>query len=205
MASEYLYVVKRTFTDPKAPIETSFNVALPATFTSLEAAKAEAEAVSLKDGYEPSLFAVYEVKDKQHEWKHGDGTIVYGEGLSGEVFKVEIDTVSNTARIEGDGAQRINRPLYHVLQTTVHYNEDRSGSLRDSAVESTHTVRRLAEAKALVILLDQDVTKEDFVEYDEFSDGTESPFGPDVVVHAVMEGGENILVSVIAAQETPEN
>ncbi|PVH98916.1 hypothetical protein DM02DRAFT_656882 [Periconia macrospinosa] len=61
----------------------------------------------------------------------------------------------------------------------------------------TYADRRQARDQALRILLDTDMKREDFVEYDEYIDGTEGPFGPDVIVHAVKEGGENVLVSVI--------
>jgi hypothetical protein len=198
MANDNLYVVKRTFLNLKSPSGLSLNVALPATFTDLKAAKAEAKTTLFNEGYEKDFFSLYDVNDGQSEWKHGSGTIVYAEALSGEVFKVEIETVPNSTRLEGDQDGRVRRPLHHVLQTDVHFNEDRSGFLRDSAIESTHTVRELAKAKALTVLLDQDVKKEDFAEYDEYADGTEGPFGPDVMVHAVKEGGENILVSVVS-------
>ncbi|KAH8668839.1 hypothetical protein BX600DRAFT_510902 [Xylariales sp. PMI_506] len=199
MADDKLYVIKRTFTDLKTPSEITFNTATPATFTDLRAAKIEAKAVLFNEGYEKDFFPVYDTIDGAREWKHGDGVIVYAEGSSGEIFTVEVETIPNTENLEPDDDYRLRRPLHHVVQTTIHYNEDRSGSIRDSTIKGTHMTRDLAQAHALALLLDGNTKKEDFAEYDEYSDGTEGPFGPDVIVHVVKDGGENILVSVVSS------
>jgi hypothetical protein len=52
-------------------------------------------------------------------------------------------------------------------------------------VEATFATEKAARERALTVLLDEDVTKGDFVEYDEYGNGCESLFGPDIVVHAV--------------------
>jgi hypothetical protein len=80
----------------------------------------------------------------------------------------------------------------------IEYDKDRSGSQRYSVVQGTHTQRQLACEDALRVLLDKDVKKEDFVEYDEYKGDGEGPFGADVLVHAVKEGGQNVLISVIS-------
>ncbi|KAF1952587.1 hypothetical protein CC80DRAFT_495356 [Byssothecium circinans] len=192
------YIVKRTFFDPKNPAEPTFNVTLPATFTDLRAAKAEAKSLPSKEGYDIDLFIQYDVKDDAPDWKYGDGVIVYAKGPSGEVFKVEIDTVPNSLGLEADASGKIQEPLFHVLQTIIDYNDDRSGSERYSIVEGTYATRERAHGQALRVLLDADTAKKDFVEYDEYADGSEGPFGADVIVHAVKEGGQNVLVSVVA-------
>ncbi|KAF2258914.1 hypothetical protein CC78DRAFT_438385, partial [Lojkania enalia] len=167
------------------------------TFTDLKAAKEFAKGQLKSEGYDIEFFKTYEVKDPAKTWEYGDGVIVYAVGPSDELFKVELDTISNTHRLQGDQNGRIQEPVYHVLQTIIDYNSDRSGFERYSIVEVTCTSRELARAHALrVLLADGDVKKEDFVEYDEYADGAEGPFGADVLVHAVKDGGYNVLVSV---------
>ncbi|KAH7112504.1 hypothetical protein B0J11DRAFT_542524 [Dendryphion nanum] len=197
MTAENLYVVKRTIFNPNTPFEPSFDVALPATFTDLRAAKIEAENTLVKEGYEARFFSVYDVNDGSKEWKHGDGVIVYAKGPSQELLKVEIDTVPNLLRLGSGADGRIEPPLHHVLQTIIEYDNDRSGTQRYSIIEGTYTNPTVAREQALGALLGNGTKKEDFVQYDEFTDG-DAPFGSDVVVHAVKEGGQNVLVAVIS-------
>lgn len=197
MAIDNLYVVKKTFVDPKNPAETSFIITLPATFTDLAAAKKEARALLIKEGFETDFFSQYDVNGGSTEWKHGDGVIVYARGPSEELLYVEVNTVPDYIGLQSNSNGRVRAPLYHVLQTIVDYNNDRSGSQRTSIIEGTHTRLELARKQALRVLLDANVKKEDFVEYNEYLDA-ESPFGEDVVVHAVKGGGQNVLVAVIS-------
>jgi hypothetical protein len=199
MSESNIYLIKRTYTDLKNPSEIAYKVAIPSTFADLKAAKAAALATLIDEGYEPGFFPVYEVNHGDAaQWTHGDGMMVYAEGPDHEIFTVEIGTRPNDAHFEADETGRIRRPLHHVIQTIVDYSDDRSGSKRKSMVEGTHIARSLAESQALRVLLDANVRKEDFVEYDEFIEG-ERPFGEDVIVHAVKDGGENILVSVVSS------
>lgn len=193
-----LFVVKRTILDPRKPSGLTSTTTLPATLTDLHAAKAEAKDLLRKEGYDTEFFTRYEVKKDTEDWKHGEGVIVFAQAPSGEVFKVGLDTVPNLSGLQSDASGKVLQPLYHVVQTLVEYNSDRSGSEQYTIVEGTYADRGHAHAHALRVLLDADVTNEDFVEYDEYVDGGEGPFGPDVVVHAVKEGGENVLVSVTA-------
>jgi hypothetical protein len=48
----------------------------------------------------------------------------------------------------------------------IEYNNDRSGSERYSIVEGTYTTRERGHDQALRVLLDTDMAKGDFVEYD---------------------------------------
>ncbi|KAF1839283.1 hypothetical protein BDW02DRAFT_575741 [Decorospora gaudefroyi] len=199
MADESLYIVKRTLLDPKNPAQPLYNTVLPATYTDLKAAKEHAKTALQKEGYEPEFFPVYREKGTTEDWEHGDGVVIYAEGPSEEVLKVEIDTVPNLAGVKADSTGRVTAPLHHVLQTVIEYNNDRSGSRRYSIVEGTYTSAQLARDRALQVLLDGGMKKEEFIEYDEYVDGTEGPFGPDVIVHAVYDGGMNVLVSVISS------
>lgn len=198
MSTDSLYIVKRTVSKPTTPTEPTVDIALPATFTNLQAAKNEARTLLAKEGYEKESFTTYDVNDGSKEWKHGDGVIVFAKGGAEEVIKVEIDTVPDTLGLQADSTGRVKAPLYHVLQTVIEYNNDRSGCERYSIVQGTHTNPELARKEALRVLLDDDVTEKDFAEYDEYVDDAERPYGDDVVVHAVKEGGQNVLVSVIS-------
>ena len=111
---------------------------------------------------------------------------------------MEIDTVPDLIGLQADDTGRVKTPLHHVLLVVIEYDKDRSGSQRYSVVEGTHTQRHLALEHALRVLLDEDMEKKDFVEYDEYKGDGKGLFGADVMVHAVKEGGQNMLVSVIS-------
>ena len=68
-------------------------------------------------------------------------------------------------------------------------------------MEGTYPTREEARKAARTVLLDSEVTKKDFADWDEFDDArdiNEWPFGEDVLVHAVAETGENFNVAVKA-------
>ncbi|USP76228.1 hypothetical protein yc1106_03502 [Curvularia clavata] len=198
-ATDNLFVVKKTTVNPNSPGEPMFSVTLHKTYESLPLAKQAAKVLLKEQGYDTEFFIGYHVKEESSEWKYGDGILVYGEASPGEIIKVEIDTVNNSERLVADSTGEIRPPIYHVLQTVVRYDKDRSGSERYSVVEGTYGDRDQARKKAREVLLDENVRKEDFAEYDEYNEDLEGAFGPDCVVHAVKEGGENILVSVVAS------
>jgi hypothetical protein len=198
MASENLYVIKFSSTSPKGAAEPEYLVKLPAKFTNLQAAKKEAKALLPTLGYDTQFLSVYDINTGSQDWKHGDGILVYAEGSEKEeVLTVQIDTVPNVLHIKSETSGRLARPLHHVLQTVVEYNEDRSGSRRYTIVEGTHRHLDLARLHAVRVLLG-DMKREDFAEYDEYGSNTDGPFGPDVLVHAVKGDGENVFVSVVS-------
>ena len=63
MASENLYIVKRSKFDARNPTQPVYDIALPATFTNLNDAKQYAKRVLPKEGYDIKFFPVYDVKD----------------------------------------------------------------------------------------------------------------------------------------------
>lgn len=65
------------------------------------------------------------MKNDTSNWKYGGGVMVFAKAPSGEVFKVEIDTVQNSVGLQSDDSGKIQQPLYHVVQTLVEYNSDR--------------------------------------------------------------------------------
>ena len=199
MASENLYLIKRSYVDLKDPNETYFKVAILGAYTNLHTAKTAAKTILMTEGYDQSDFPKYEVNNGQDDWAHGDGVIVYAEGPSGEKFTVTIETVPNTVGLEGDQDGKVSQQLWHVLQMDVDYVSDRSGFKRETFIEGSYMNYEDAKIRALKVLLDPDLDKKDYAEYTEYTDGTESPYGPDVIVHAAKENGEVYLVMVIAS------
>ena len=86
-----------------------------------------------------------------------------------------------------------------VIQTTINYNNDRIGGIQSTEVEGTYPSRSAAYTAAASVLLDSEVTKSSFAEYDQKEDFKgEWPYGDETFVHAVAETGENFLVAVKA-------
>jgi hypothetical protein len=207
MSTDNLYIVKRTYTDHKDPNRNQFKVAISGTYTDLRAAKAAAQQVLVDEGYSRDNFSSYDVNDGSlRPWPHGDGVMVRavaGPDPGAERFLVELETVPNVlsaaAPPAGSSAGgRVPGTLFHVLQTDVDYNADRSGDARSTHVEGSFRAREQARDCALAALLDGGTLRpSDFAEYDVYDDGTESPFGAGVLIHAANENGQNFLVSVV--------
>jgi len=201
MSTDNLYIVKRTYTDHKDPNRNQFKVAIRGTYTDLRSAKVAAQQVLVDEGYSRDNFSSYDVNDGSlRPWPHGDGVMVRavaGPDPGAERFLVELETVPNTVSAEPAGG-RVPGKLFHVLQTDVDYDADRSGDARSTHVEGSFRAREQARDCALAALLDGGTLRpSDFAEYDVYDDGTESPFGAGVLVHAANENGQNFLVSVV--------
>lgn len=200
MASENIYIIKRTQTeskDVKDPRGDLGKINLFGTYTNIAAAKKAAANVLQEEGFDIEFFVQYDVNNGSTVWAHEDGVEVYAASSEGEVFTVEIETEPNALGLTGDGKSKVEKELYHVVQTTIFYNDDRSGSKRQSTIQGTYTSAEEARARALTTLVGEGVTKADFEEYDEFQGQEDWGFGEVVVIHAVGKFGENTLVSVI--------
>ncbi|KAJ9635078.1 hypothetical protein H2201_007678 [Coniosporium apollinis] len=196
--SEYLYHVVRTMIDyHHDPSGASQEITVNGTYTDLSAAKTAAKTALFDDGYEEEWFTTFDIKGDPEEWTHGDGNIVYARAPEGEVFIVGIKTAPNMLEVEDSANHKIESELYHVLQTTIHYSKDRSGGDRETEIPGTFTTYDAAKDFAATCLLDEEVTKDDFEEFDEFEGQDDWPYGSDVVVHAVGVNGDNSIVSVI--------
>jgi len=200
--AEFLYHVKRTildFHEDKSGATQTTDVL--GTFTDLAAAKAAARSALASEGYLKDDFEVYEEKDAANleAWKHGDGVVVFAKAPAGQEFDVSLDTKPNALNLKGNASGEVEGVLHYVLQTTINYNTDRIGGNRTTEIEGTFPTRKAAFEAAHTILLDADVTKESFAEYDEKQDFEgEWPYGDECLVHAVAETGENFLVFVKA-------
>lgn len=95
--------------------------------------------------------------------------------------------------------KKANDSSQTVLQTTIDYNNDRIGGIQSTEVEGTYLTRKQAFEAAHVALLDNEVTKESFAEYDEKEDFPgEWPYGDECFVHAVGPTGQNFMIYVKA-------
>ncbi|KAF4634891.1 hypothetical protein G7Y89_g3205 [Cudoniella acicularis] len=197
---EFLYHVKRTITDYHADKSGATRTTdILNTFTDLKAAKAAAHSALASEGYLKDDFEIYEDNAGEEEWKHGDGVVVFAKAPAGQEFEVRLDTKPNTPKLKGNASGEVEGVLHYVLQTTINYNNDRIGGIQTTEIEGTYPIRKDAYAAAHTALLDDEVTKETFAEYDEKENFVgEWPYGDDCFVHAVAETGENFTVSVKA-------
>ncbi len=181
----------------------------------LHAAKAYSTVALRKIGFHDEDFAQFDIRPSVEieRWPHGEGVIAYARAVSGEEFLISIDTTPNneTLRLKsvpctGHGEEDegiLHLPngaqfLHYVLQITIDYNADRSGSAQTVEIEGAYAHRADALSAAHRCL---DGERASFVEYDSRGDAEffgEWPFDEDVVVHAVTETGQNFLVAVKA-------
>jgi len=174
------------------------DVSIRGTYTSLASAKKASLSTLQNLGYEKDFFTTYDVRSEYSgDWPHGDGVQVYAAVPGSDILTVEIQTTPNKLDFTGDEKGKVAEQLWYVLQTIIHYNLDASGAKRDSVIEGMYEATEQAKQAALTVLLDNDVSKEDFAEYDEFHGQNDWPYGETVVVHAVGQTGENFLVRVV--------
>lgn len=196
---DVLYHIKSTSVDfQHDPSGTAQKVEIAGTYTDLAEAK-EAAKVALFDlGYPRDSFETYQLKSDTPDWKFGDGVFVHALAKSGEDFKVGIETTPNTLNLQpGSGTSRVKEKLFYVIQTTIFFNEDRSGRKRDVIMLGVYLSRTEANEIAKQCLLEPDLTKEIYFKYEEFTGQSDWQFGSAVVVHAVAHNGEHYLVGVI--------
>lgn len=182
-------------------------VRVAGTYTNLGAAKAAAHRTLFEAGYEKEWFAEYDTQQEQfvaHGIKRRAGLAVYATAKDGTVFRVGIATTPNVHAFRDDEDHKIHRPLYHVVQTNVLYSEDDTGESRETNVEGSFLKYEDARKFAGQVLLNEEngVTRASFAQYEEAGpEETDCGFGENVLVHAVGQNGENILVSVLRGQE----
>lgn len=178
------------------------------TYTALSAAKGAAYRTLFDAGYEREWFSEFDTKQDEflaHGVKRRTGLCVLAKAADGTIFRVSVATSPNTQGFDGDDDDhKVHLDLYHVVQTDVLYSEDDSGEARESNVEGSFTSYEAAREFAAKVLLapEDDVTKESFAQFDEAGPGEKDcGYGENVVVHAVGQNGENMLVSVLKGQE----
>jgi len=199
-----LFTVSHLQKDVNAEVQ---KVRVCGTYTSLEAAKAAAHRCLFDAGYEREWFTDFETKQEEfqaHHIKRRSGLIVLATAPDGTIFRVSVATTPNVQQYKGGEDHKVEKDLFHVVQTNVLYTEDESGEARDTNVEgSFQTYEEARKFAAQALLSPEDgITKATFAQYDEAAPNeTDCGFGENVVIHAVGENGENILVSVLKGQE----
>lgn len=173
------------------------------THGQLDAAKTYAKQSLNKLNFSLDDFEEYAVRPtagvKAESWSHGEGVMVFARALSGQEFRVGIETTANNENLPCTADGQLSLPLgarflHYLLQTVVDYNSDRTGALQTTQIEGTYLHRADAWTAAHNCL-----DKQQYVEYDERGDGEflqEWPFDDDVAVHAVSDTGENHFVAV---------
>ncbi|KAK8216908.1 hypothetical protein M8818_001871 [Zalaria obscura] len=191
-----LYHVKRVVHRPSPdPRGTKPNVLICGTYTFLPGARQAALRALANEGYTPDLFETYHSR-QEPEWIHEDGVVVEAKALSGEVFMVLIETEPNSLGLVSDNDGMVTGTLYYVIRTVIDYYNDRSGNKWETFVEGTFRDGVAAEKAARSCLLDANVSRESFTEYDVNNEKEGRLWDDDVVVHAVAANGTNYLVSI---------
>lgn len=168
---------------------------------SIESAKSSAYRVLNALRYTADDFAEYAVHSShQGTWRYGQGVLVYARTPAGRAFLISVQATPNDDRFPAQYDGSILLPggissLQYILQTTIDYNNDRSGARQETQIEGTflHRSEALTAARNLLDPLDF----EDF-ETPEKMDG-EWPYGDNVVVHAISESGLNIFITLQTA------
>jgi hypothetical protein len=154
-------------------------------------------------GFDQEEFAEYKVRptdDSELEnWEHGEGVMIFAKAPAEQVFLVGICTTPNTESLPMDQNGNLILPdgatfLHYVLQTSVDYNADRTGSKQWTEILGSFVHRADAWTAA-----HKSLNRDDFAEYNERGDQElvgQWPFDDDVTVHAVSETGQNIFIGV---------
>ena len=182
-------------------------VRVAGTYTSLKAAKAAAHRLIFDAGYEVEWFTDYLTQPtefEQHKVDHRDGLMVYAKARDGTIFRVTLLTAPNTRGFPGDEEGKVDIPLFHVLQMNVKYSIDDTGATRETNIEGSFESYEDARRYASELLLSEDegITRDSFAQYDEAkAPDIDCGYGENVIVHAVGNDGDNILISVLKEQE----
>jgi hypothetical protein len=206
--SENLYhiivTISHSLKDPNNQVE---RLCVVGTYVTLPAAKAAAHRCLFEAGYEKEWFLQYDTHHESSEGNHAHmttGIVVRAVAQDGTTFQVAINTTRNLGGFMTDNEDgRISHDLWYVLQTNIFYMDDDSGEVRDHNIEGVFRTYGEARKFASGILLDEadGITREKFQEYEEAgADDMDCGYDANVVVRAVGDNGENVLVSVIKGQ-----
>ena len=188
--------------DPNSQLE---KLRVVGTYVSLPVAKAAAYRVLFEAGYESEMFTEYETDSHSgsvSSKRMVSGVLVHAETQDGTAFEVSILGTPNDLKmmtLSEDG--RVLHSLYHVMQTDISY-EDYASNREHKLKGSFHNYED-ASKRAMQVLLDgkDGLTKESYAQYDEAAPGEKDcGYGENVLVHAVGNDGENILISVVLGQ-----
>lgn len=173
------------------------------THGTLEAAKAFASGALTKLNYSPDEFSEYSerLSSPAEKWTHRDGVVLFARAPAGQELSVGIDTTPNNeslaATADGTICLSTDGPklLHYVVQTTIDYNTDRTGSVQERDIEGCYVKRTDALVAARECLQAQPFATCDIRDSEDMCG--QWPYGEDVVVHAVTATGQNYIVSVL--------
>jgi hypothetical protein len=111
----------------------------------------------------------------------------------------------NIAHFTSDASGAVRGPLCHVLQQLIHYSEDRDGCDRETIVQGTFRSKKAARQCAESVLLRYRMAKEDYVKYIAQDENKDSPYGSDVIAHAITQKGDNLIVFVVGTNHNGED
>jgi hypothetical protein len=199
--SNNLYNVVLTLTHMQKDVDSTLQgVRVCGTYDSLPAAKASAHRCLFDAGYEQDWFITFETQHEGILVDHKQNEIVKAVCPSGEEFIVSISAIPNVFKLKANDGGRIEMPLYHVVQTIVHYRADESGQTRDTTIQGSFENLEEARKVALSTLLwgKDGISRNTYARYDEAGpDELDCGYGENVIVHAIGQNGENFLVSVL--------
>jgi hypothetical protein len=205
-SSPYIYNIKRTVVHlPHDPNAHMYQIHLCETFTDSNAAIG---AVYPALGHPRKSFSSLEFKQDcsdGQEWPYDATVFLRAEAESGEIFTVEIDTEPNNAQLTSDASGAVRGPLCHVLQQLIHYSEDRDGCDRETIIQGTFRTKQAARKRAESVLAQEGMGRKDYVEYNVYDEEEDSPYGSDIVAHAVTPNGDNLIVSVVETNYNGED
>ncbi|RHZ55396.1 uncharacterized protein CDV56_100533 [Aspergillus thermomutatus] len=208
-ASEQLFHILLTTSHlQKNPNNIVEKVRIPATYTTLQAAKAAAYRCLFDAGYEKEWFTTYETKPEIFENRdlpERSGLAVFAVAPDRTEFRVHIITTPKDEKLVAEVVEgHVTNPLYYVVQANVEYNADEGSRVSDIDIEGVFQSYQEARDLASRVLLSKEdtITKESFAEYTEAAP-TEKDcgYGENVIVRAVSEYGTNYLISVVKNQE----
>jgi len=182
-----LYHVKRTTLS-----DTDIKTEICGTYTDYSAAQTAGNRRLLDEGHSKSTFAEYHENNEQEGWTYGPDVLVHArDGQSGDTFEVEIETTPNSLGVRAKPSGRVEDSLYYVVQTC------KLGKVTKTAIRSIHLSRQAAVAAARHELLDHEVKKEWYSEYEEVAGTLDEGDGEQAIVRAVGPEGEKYIVSVL--------
>lgn len=196
-----LFNVVLTLTHMQKDVDMNLQgVRICGTYDSLPAAKGFAHRCLFDAGYEQEWFTTFETQHEGILIDHKQNEIVRAIGPGGEEFIVNISTIPNVFELKSNDAGRVETPLYHVVQTIVHYRADESGQTRETTIQGSFKTFEEARKVALSTLLwwEDGISRNTYAQYDEAGPGElDCGYGENVLVHAIGQNGENFVVSVL--------
>lgn len=189
--------------DPNEKVE---QLRIFGSYDSIQHAKEAAQSTLTNLGYDKQLFSKY-VSDPQELEKlaptQGLGLAAYATSADGTIFRVRILTTANDQHLAADKSGKVTGDLYHVVQTNIRFENNERKKPNEINIEGAYPSYADARKRASTALLSKsdNITPSSYQEYHEAAPNqADNGFAENVIVHAIGNGGQNYLASVIKAQ-----